>query len=617
MIGEYYPMLAHDAPDGEDYRTDHRSIFIYNADVDRFEKVQVEDALDNCFRWSKDGRGEPSGDHDYIQKEYGIPARDVSLRDDPLMCHHQNELDDKPDGICAWLGDIPLEHFRDADIRSWAETVRRAARVHGGKEGIPSKVSEFLVEILNGGVQGAAAVGAGSQVNYRNDLAGMDDRIGSRGRGGGMHLGQKGYSLFNVPSPVAPLVSALQDSWDPSLASAVLGHGHPQLAYIPRLSEEQIVQRMHGSFPEMWKSLVNAADFDEIRASVVDAVNNASTDDERLNILKRSNAQYEQSLTSRAVTRRSKLTDSGLLDRALVELQAPAKKASRAVKEARAFLEKFDTTVQYYQQVNEGQNVDALSLLQEVVRDYIQPLKGADARAMEQQIEQQISNGDALTPEILRSWKQSVSQSTMDDNLRTLANKLRPAGVMVDPTAGSADEAAARTNRAAYRTAIQTQIRGAASSTGGELRGNIQRDRSAGAGAAGGAYDSTLDENISRERNQRMQEAGARVLAAGAAPAAPSSGITINAQYKRMFCNIRLNRDVLKKFAEYDILIPFGFMLSRPFMRYDMCSGILCEAGSDLGQTFMGHADFQLVRRPFSTPPSMLRTNIFLNNTDG
>ena len=446
--------------------------------------------------------------------------------------------------------------------------------------------------------------------NYRDDLAGMDDRIGSRGRGGGMHLGQQGYSLFNVPSPVAPLVSALQDSWDPSLASAVLGHGHPQLAYIPRLSEEQIVQRMHGSFPEMWKSLVNAADFDEIRASVVDAVNNASTDDERLNILKRSNAQYEQSLTSRAVTRRSKLTDSGLLDRALVELQAPAKKASRAVKEARAFLEKFDTTVQYYQQVNEGQNVDALSLLQEVVRDYIQPLKGADARAMEQQIEQQISNGDALTPEILRSWKQSVSQSTMDDNLRTLANKLRPAGVRIVGTAtasaavGGTDEAAARTNRTTYRTAIQTQIRGAASSTGGELRGNIQRDRSAGAGAAGGAYDSTLDENISRERNQRMQEAGARVLAAGAAPAAPSSGITINAQYKRMFCNIRLNRDVLKKFAEYDILIPFGFMLSRPFMRYDMCSGILCEAGSDLGQTFMGHADFQLVVD--RSPPHLL-----------
>ena len=52
--------------------------------------------------------------------------------------------------------DIPLEHFRDADIRSWAETVRRAARVHGGKEGIPSKVSEFLVEILNGGVSGDA-----------------------------------------------------------------------------------------------------------------------------------------------------------------------------------------------------------------------------------------------------------------------------------------------------------------------------------------------------------------------------------------------------------------------------------------------------------------------------
>ena len=485
------------------------------------------------------------------------------------MCHHDNELTDKPDGICAFLGDIPLEHFRDADIRSWAETVRRSARNHGGYEGTPEDVSNFLVQILNNNVGGAGNPNA----NYRDDLAGMANQS-SRGRGGGGQLGATGWSLFNASAPIAPLVSALQDSWDPSLASAVLGNNHPQLAYVPRLSEDQIVQRMHGTFPEMWKSLVNAADFDEIRASVVDAVNNASTDDERLNILKRSNAQYEQSLTSRAVTRRSKLTESGLLDRALVELQAPAKKASRAVKEARAFLEKFDTTVQYYQQVNEGQEVDALSLLQEVVRDYVQPLKGADARAMEQQIEQQISNGDALTPEILRSWKQSVSESTTEENLRTLASKLKPAGVFIDPTQPRLSEQDARTNRGSYERRVETAVRGASADPA---------DRS-------------------RERRERLRGA---------------TGNTINAQYKRMFCHIRLNREVLEKFAEYDILIPFGFMLSRPFMRYDMCSGILCEAGSDLGQTFMGHADFQLVRRPFPTPPSMLRTNIFLNNTDG
>lgn len=69
---------------------------------------------------------------------------------------------------------------------------------------------------------------------------------------------------------------------------------------------------------------------------------------------------------------------------------------------------------------------------------------------------------------------------------------------------------------------------------------------------------------------------------------------SMNALFRCMFCHIRLNRTVLQKFAEYDIIIPFGFMLTRPFMRYDMCSGILAQAGSDLGETFMGHADFQL-----------------------
>ena len=120
---------------------------------------------------------------------------------------------------------------------------------------------------------------------------------------------------------------------------------------------------------------------------------------------------------------------------------------------------------------------------------------------------------------------------------------------------------------------VVAQIRGAAAgtATASSIYSAIQRDSSAG------AYVLT-DQAISRERNKRMTDAGARVVGT------TSSGISINAQYKRIFCNIRLNRDVLKKFAEYDILIPFGFMLSRPFMRYDMCSGILCEAGSDLGQ---------------------------------
>ena len=39
--GEYYQMLAVDSPSTQQYRTEQRSIYMYNADVDRFEKVQM------------------------------------------------------------------------------------------------------------------------------------------------------------------------------------------------------------------------------------------------------------------------------------------------------------------------------------------------------------------------------------------------------------------------------------------------------------------------------------------------------------------------------------------------------------------------------------------------
>ena len=44
QIGEMYRMLPHYSP-GPDYRSDHRSIFIFNMDTDRFEKVTLKQAL--------------------------------------------------------------------------------------------------------------------------------------------------------------------------------------------------------------------------------------------------------------------------------------------------------------------------------------------------------------------------------------------------------------------------------------------------------------------------------------------------------------------------------------------------------------------------------------------
>ena len=113
MCGSYYTMLPHnesslyEQPKAASYRSDHRSIYIYNCDVDRFEKISLEEALDSCMRFDSDGN--VSTAHVSVVREAGVPsARDVSMKDDPLMCTHGSSR-----GVCRVLGDIPKEHLPD------------------------------------------------------------------------------------------------------------------------------------------------------------------------------------------------------------------------------------------------------------------------------------------------------------------------------------------------------------------------------------------------------------------------------------------------------------------------------------------------------------------------
>ena len=43
-----------------------------------------------------------------------------------------------------------------------------------------------------------------------------------------------------------------------------------------------------------------------------------------------------------------------------------------------------------------------------------------------------------------------------------------------------------------------------------------------------------------------------------------------------------------------DDVLPFGFLLVRPYMTYAMASAILTVGGARTGETLVGHADFQL-----------------------
>ena len=245
-----------------------------------------------------------------------------------------------------------------------------------------------------------------------------------------------------------------------------------------------------------------------------------------------------------------------------MELQAPSSKKARSavLKETRAFLDKFASSVAYFQQIDSSRTYEALGLLEEIVRDYIQPLNAVDASQMEKRIEAHIEAGNALTPQSLSQWKTEISKQSIDSNIQRLAENLKPAGKKI---------ATGNSRRATFRRDPE------------QLRRIVQRGYYAGPNDI--AFEGRQSSLEMQTRLRGMRDANGDML--------PQ---TQNDMFKCMFCHCALTKETLDRFAEYDIIIPFGFMIMRPFMRYDMCSAILAKAGPDLGQTFMGHADFQL-----------------------
>ena len=57
---------------------------------------------------------------------------------------------------------------------------------------------------------------------------------------------------------------------------------------------------------------------------------------------------------------------------------------------------------------------------------------------------------------------------------------------------------------------------------------------------------------------------------------------------------LKITRKTLTQLVRNDVRLPFGFLLLRPFQRYQASSAILAQGGKDLGITFHGHHDFQL-----------------------
>ena len=521
MCGSYYTMLPHNeaslyaSKNAAEYRSDHRSIYIYNCDIDRFEKIGLEQALESCMRFDDSAAGNVSTAHVSVVREAGVPsARDVSMNDDPLMCTHGGNKR----GVCRVLGDIPKEHLPDKIVAQ-----------------IYAKISSTLN--VKGTLSTAAELKA-SDYDYIDGLASGTEKTSKSTIAKGTLSTYPKSALIRDPSVRIALINA----WDPALAPSLHGTS------VGSVTASDLQQRFEASFPEQWKSLLSADDFAYARNKVVSEAQ-ALQDNKHayINYMENVNDKYAEHLTDRAVNSRSSFSENGIMSAAVSEIESPTtkKRLSAQEKRVKEFVSKFESTSNYWQRHN-TELKNSSDVIREIMRNYIQPLSAGDASTMEQKIEAAVDAGETLTPGALDNAKKELLQVTEPRNLGKLARDLEAAGMDISTVGG--DDAARR-----------------------KITPGNEQDTAQG---------------------RTMMEEFLGTTTADSEP------IAVSDEYKKRAAspalNIVLNKKNLQKMIEDDVPFPFGFLLVRPFQRYDMCSAILCRAGARLGQTFIGHSDFQL-----------------------
>ena len=68
----------------------------------------------------------------------------------------------------------------------------------------------------------------------------------------------------------------------------------------------------------------------------------------------------------------------------------------------------------------------------------------------------------------------------------------------------------------------------------------------------------------------------------------------IDALYQKAFLLTPVSKRSLYAMVNENVVVPFNFVLARPFIQHEMSSVIMTVAGQDTGATFFGHSDFQL-----------------------
>lgn len=549
MIGNYYTMLPHERPAVDDcgYKTDHRSIFIFNMDIDRFEKIHMEDAIDHCFRFD-DEEGSIHHAHANVLYEHGLPSsKDVSLANDPLFCHNSAGVNlgdlterqyirqnSKPDGVCMVLGDLPLDHFKGSDLRDWVESVKCAAKANG---------QELQV------------------VRFYNALIGQPNEIAPPVEDGGDAINFMRNPRVQGANANPDVLAALENAWDPLLVASLHNDKMPVNASVKSASE--LKKAYHAQFPQTWKNLLTTQDVAYARKQVVKQAKPLIADPRAYTaFLSNANDHYADHLTDRVLASRSNFIAGGLLEQSLSEMQNPSagSKRTKAAKRVKQFIDNFETTAEYFKREN-PELQDNAHVLREILRSYIKPMANADAQKLEEAIEAKVMNKETITPDMLDALRTQLSTATSNNNIESIANELQ---------AAAAD------------------LRGAGGPGGNDGPGQIlARDRAR-------REPATYNQQARLDVNQQQLRNNADTSLEFQARYAEDVENKNDFQLRQAFMNTPITKQNLKAMAENDIVVPFGFMLTRPFERYDMCSAILCKSGTQLGNTYMGHNDFQL-----------------------
>ena len=68
----------------------------------------------------------------------------------------------------------------------------------------------------------------------------------------------------------------------------------------------------------------------------------------------------------------------------------------------------------------------------------------------------------------------------------------------------------------------------------------------------------------------------------------------VHSIYHKAFLLTPVHKESLNSMIMENVVVPFNFVLTRPFIQHEMASVIMTVSGQDTGATFFGHSDFQL-----------------------